>query len=346
MRMCEYNISIRLGQEAYDALAIFFRELQRMKEYKTFNQQLTILRNRGMIVPQNGAPKRFLEQENYYNVINGYKDMFLTKDAQGNPIKPEAYIHNTHFDELKALFLFDRELRFLFLKYLLIFENSFKTVISHEFSRKYPKANSYLDIANYRDDDPKSVLKQISILTKTIHENVGAKGAIKHYIEEHGSVPLWVLVNYLTIGNLSYLYTALKNSDKNSIAKYYADKYNKQYKPALNLKISSEDMSSVLKITNLIRNQCAHDERLFSTDYKSTRVSNIASYLGINNCNNRRIVVAILYFKVVLNKNYYRKFDSELHDIFKRFKSEFHTVSFDDILNIMGIDLDELKKLI
>lgn len=81
MRMCEYNISIRLGQEAYDALAIFFRELQRMKEYKTFNQQLTILRNRGMIVPQNGAPKRFLEQENYYNVINGYKDMFLTKDA-------------------------------------------------------------------------------------------------------------------------------------------------------------------------------------------------------------------------------------------------------------------------
>ena len=198
MRMCEYNISIRLGQEAYDALAIFFRELQSMKEYKTFNQQLTILRNRGMIVPQNGAPKRFLEQENYYNVINGYKDIFLTKDAQGNPIKPEAYIQNTHFDELKALFLFDRELRFLFLKYLLIFENSFKTVISHEFSRKYPKANSYPDIANYRDDDPKSVLKQISILTKTIHENVGAKGAIKHYYRR-----TWIS-SVMGFGKLSY----------------------------------------------------------------------------------------------------------------------------------------------
>jgi len=169
-----------------------------MKEYKTFNQQLTILRNRGMIVPQNGAPKRFLEQENYYNVINGYKDIFLTKDAQGNPIKPEAYIQNTHFDELKALFLFDRELRFLFLKYLLIFENSFKTVISHEFSRKYPKANSYPDIANYRDDDPKSVLKQISILTKTIHENVGAKGAIKHYYRR-----TWIS-SVMGFGKLSY----------------------------------------------------------------------------------------------------------------------------------------------
>lgn len=34
----------------------------------------------------------------------------------------------------------------LFLKYILIFENSFKTVISHEFSKKYPKPNSYLEI--------------------------------------------------------------------------------------------------------------------------------------------------------------------------------------------------------
>lgn len=316
-----------------------------MKEYKTFNQQLTILRSRGMVVPTNGSPKRFLEQENYYNVINGYKDLFLRKDSQGKPVVPETYLPNTHFDELKALFLFDRELRFLFLKYLLIFENSFKTVISHEFSKKYPKANSHLEIANYRDDDPKGVLKQISILTNTIHDNVGKRGAIKHYIEEHGSVPLWVLVNYLTIGNLSYLYSALKDSEKNAIAKYYSDKYAKQYRPTSILRISSEDMESALKIFNLIRNQCAHDERLFNSDYKNIRVANIVNYFGITNYNNRRIVVAILYFKVLLNKSYYKRFHSELSEIFDRYKNEFHTVSFDEILNSMGVDLLELEKL-
>lgn len=316
-----------------------------MKEFKTFNQQLTILRNRGMIVPTDGRPKRFLEQENYYNVINGYKDLFLRKDSQGNAISPETYLQNTHFNELKALFLFDRELRFLFLKYLLIFENSFKTVISYEFSQKYPKANSYLDIANYRDDDPKGVLKQISILTNTIHDNVGKRGAIKHYIEGHGSVPLWVLVNYLTIGNLSYLYSALKDSEKNAIAKYYSDKYAKQYKSTNSLRISSEDMESALKIFNLVRNQCAHDERLFNSDYKNIRVSNIANYFGITNYNNRRIMVAILYFKALLNKSYYKKFHAELNEIFDKYKNEFQTVSFNDILDIMGIDLNELDKL-
>ncbi len=69
-----------------------------MKEFKTFNQQLTILHNRGMIVPTDGSPKRFLEQENYYNVINGYKDLFLCKDSQGNAIVPETYLTNTHFN--------------------------------------------------------------------------------------------------------------------------------------------------------------------------------------------------------------------------------------------------------
>lgn len=298
-----------------------------------------------MIVPTDGRPKRFLEQENYYNVINGYKDLFLCKDSQGQVITPETYLPNTHFNELKALFLFDRNLRFLFLKYLLIFENSFKTVISHEFTHKYSKANSYLEIANYRDDDPKAVLKQISILTKTIHDNVGSTGAIKHYIEDHGSVPLWVLVNYLTIGNLSYLYSALKDSEKNVIAKFYSEKYEKQYNPSNTLIICSKDLQSALKIFNLVRNQCAHGERLYNSDYKNIRVANIANYYNLTNYNNRRIFVAILYLKILLNKSYYKKFHSELNEIFCKYNSEFQTVSFNDILNIIGIDRSELENL-
>lgn len=316
-----------------------------MKEYKTFNQQLTILRNRGLTVPTDGSPKRFLEQENYYNVINGYKDLFLQKDASGKYVVPERYIPNTHFNELKALFLFDRELRILFLKYILIFENSFKTVISHEFSKKYPKPNSYLEIKNYVGDNPKKVLQQISILTKTIHDKVDKNGAIKHYIEEHGSVPLWVLVNYLTIGNLAYLYDILLDADKNAIAKYYSDKYKKQYNERSMVRLSSEDLGSALKIINLVRNKCAHDERLYNSNFGNVRVADIARYYGCSNYDNRRIVVAIFYLKVLLNKKYFQKFSVELNKIFKRYQNEFKTVAFTDILRIMGIDIGDLQKL-
>ena len=315
-----------------------------MKEHKTFNQQLTILRNRGVVVPTNGKPKRFLEQENYYNVINGYKDLFLVKDSNNLPVEPELYQEGTHFNELKALFLFDRELRILLLKYLLIFENSIKTTVAYEFSKKYPRKNAYLDIANFVDNDPKKVLQQISILTKTIHDKVDRTGAIKHYIEEHEEVPLWVLVNFLTMGNIANFYNILTDSTKNIIAKFYTDKYRTQNKDNT-FRLSSADLSACLKVANLVRNICAHDERLYNVNLRNVRISQIANHFGIRRYDNKRFIVVILFLKIVLDKKDFQRLYKALRNLFNQYADEFKTVVFEDILNTMGIDLTELEKL-
>ncbi|NMD83147.1 Abi family protein [Streptococcus sp. WB01_FAA12] len=315
-----------------------------MKEHKTFNQQLTILRNRGVVVPTNGKPKRFLEQENYYNVINGYKDLFLVKGSNNQPVEPEIYQEGTHFNELKALFLFDRELRILLLKYLLIFENSIKTTVAYEFSKKYPRKNAYLDIANFVDNDPKKVLQQISILTKTIHDKVDRSGAIKHYIEEHGEVPLWVLVNFLTMGNIANFYNILTDSTKNIIAKFYTDKYRTQNKDNT-FRLSSADLSACLKVANLVRNICAHDERLYNVNLRNVRISQIANHFGIRRYDNKRFIVLILFLKIVLDKKDFQRLYKALRNLFNQYADEFKTVVFDDILNTMGIDLTEMEKL-
>ena len=315
-----------------------------MKEHKTFNQQLTILRNRGVVVPTNGKPKRFLEQENYYNVINGYKDLFLVKGSNNLPVEPELYQAGTHFNELKALFLFDRELRILLLKYLLIFENSIKTTVAYEFSKKYPRKNAYLDIANFVDNDPKKVLQQISILTKTIHDKVDRSGAIKHYIEEHGEVPLWVLVNFLTMGNIANFYNILTDSTKNIIAKFYTDKYRTQNKDNT-FRLSSADLSACLKVANLVRNICAHDERLYNVNLRNVRISQIANHFGIRRYDNKRFIVLILFLKIVLDKKDFQRLYKALRNLFNQYADEFKTVVFDDILNTMGIDLTEMEKL-
>ena len=54
------------------------------KSYKSYRQQLNILRSRGMVIgkgPQGSRVMRILERENYYNVINGYKELFLASKA-------------------------------------------------------------------------------------------------------------------------------------------------------------------------------------------------------------------------------------------------------------------------
>ena len=40
---------------------------------------------------------RILEDENYYKLINGYKDLFLNSTAS-----TESFIQGTHFSEIKA----------------------------------------------------------------------------------------------------------------------------------------------------------------------------------------------------------------------------------------------------
>ena len=68
------------------------------KPYKSHNQQIKILRERGMNIPKGAAASkviRILEKENYYNVINGtipcqvdtYKNentIFLIQPNRGN----------------------------------------------------------------------------------------------------------------------------------------------------------------------------------------------------------------------------------------------------------------------
>ena len=86
-------------------MATFLGALNKMKPFKTHNQQLKILRDRGLEVPS--EKKRDLENENYYNIINGYKDLFLCIDSRGLPEVPEKFIEGTHFDEVFSLYKLD-----------------------------------------------------------------------------------------------------------------------------------------------------------------------------------------------------------------------------------------------
>lgn len=97
------------------------------KSYKSYRQQLTILRSRGMIIgkgSQGARVMRILERENYYNIINGYKDLFLASKSTANT--DEVYKTGTTFNEVYALYNFDRELRNIYLKYLLKLEDGVK----------------------------------------------------------------------------------------------------------------------------------------------------------------------------------------------------------------------------
>lgn len=228
------------------------------KEYKSYRQQLNILRSRGMTIgkgSQGSRVMRILERENYYNVINGYKELFLESKAVDDV--EETYKAGTTFDEVYALYNFDRELRNIYLKYLLKLENTFKTVIAHEFSAKYGHDN-YLKIENFDNSEEKNISSSIKLIGD-IQQEIARQMSkhhqvVTHYMTEHGYIPLWVLVNVLTFGKIENFYKNMKPADKTTVAKQF--------------KLQPNELAKFMHMLALARNKCAHDERFFDMKFR------------------------------------------------------------------------------
>ena len=335
------------------------------KEYKTYRQLLSILRNRGMVISkgsQGSRVMRILEKENYYNVINGYKDLFL--DPTSTP-STEKYKPGTTFDEVYALYTFDREVRHIYLRYLLKVENSFKTVLSHEFSGLYGHDN-YLKLENFHTSHSteQRVLNRIASTHKldittdlikiqhlSAEENIAAiiklmgdiqqeiarqmskhHQVVNHYMSEYGYIPFWVLVNVLTFGKITTFYKLMKQKDKIAVAKAFG--------------VPSDELHKYMDICSLARNKCAHDERFFDIKFRRRlHTKSIAKFnvLGLtrdasgsySSGTNDAYALAII-FAMLLSKTDTKEFVSAMKNAFGKLSKQLHTITIDDVMKMMG----------
>ena len=98
------------------------------KTFKDLTEQISILKSRGLIINDIDMTKDILLRENYF-FVNGYRHPFLENEHK--------YKKGTTFEEVYSLFLFDRSLRNIIFKYLLIVENNIKYILSYKLSKKY-----------------------------------------------------------------------------------------------------------------------------------------------------------------------------------------------------------------
>lgn len=113
------------------------------KIFTSISDQIQLLKSRGMIITDEAAVEKILLKENYYNLINGYKSLFLDPS-----FADERYLPGTYFEDIYSLYLFDRELRNLFMRFILEIENNVKSVLAYKFSENYGHDN-YLKIENF-----------------------------------------------------------------------------------------------------------------------------------------------------------------------------------------------------
>lgn len=220
--------------------------MARLKEFKTIDEQIEILKDKGLSFNDEALAKKILLRENYF-FISGYRDAFYKSN------KDKAFINGATFEELYALFMFDRNIRNILFKNLLIVENNLKSIFSYQLSRKYGyKEKDYLKISNFTTEISRrrQVIDVINKMKRQIRVNAKQHSATLHYLTNYGYIPMWILVKVLSFGIISELYTILKYEDKLDIADLYG--------------ISVEDMSIFLPIMANYRNLCAHEDMLYS----------------------------------------------------------------------------------
>ena len=101
-----------------------------MKEWTSFNQQLELLKERGLIVENEQKALGYLKTIGYYR-LSGYLYSFRQFDSRNPKYKLDSFIEDSQFDDVKELYMFDKKLRQMALDALERIEVALRVNISY-----------------------------------------------------------------------------------------------------------------------------------------------------------------------------------------------------------------------
>nr|WP_317358025.1 Abi family protein [uncultured Tyzzerella sp.] len=283
------------------------------KIFLNYDDQINKLKSNKIIIDDEQFAIKCLKEISYYALISGYKDSFRNKNTKE--------YNNVKFEDIYYLYKLDEELRSLFLKYILKIERKIKSHYSYFFCERFGESQKeYLNVNNYNYNEFQFELNKLSILLyKQINSNT--YNYIIYNRDEYKNVPLWVLMNTLTFGNLSKMYSYSLSEIKINIANEF------------NLK--HIQLSSMLNVISKFRNVCAHNERLYNyTTTKSIKNLPIHNNQNIKNKGKNNLFAIAICFKYLLDTDDFNNFLDELNIILTEYKQ--NSYNFSKVLRNMG----------
>ncbi len=298
------------------------------KEFRTLDEQVSILKNKGLEINNEEQVKDILLRENYF-FINGYRSIFYTKDRK--------FIPGTKFSELYSTFLFDRNVRNLLFKNLLVVENNIKSIISYQLSKKYGyKESDYLNPKNFTRDikESRRVEDVLNKMKRQIRINGEKHTATFHYMTKYNYVPLWILVKVLSFGLINELFGILKEEDKQEIADIYG--------------LDKDTLKVYIQLLSNYRNLCAHEDIVFDhrtqvyiDDTKYHKLLNLKQNdLGEYIQGKTDLFAVVIIFKQMLQKERFNEFMRELNVCFEVFSNNVSVIKIEKLYDRMGFPIN------
>lgn len=209
-----------------------------LKPPKTFEEQLLILRQHGLMIEDEALAASLLSQINYYR-FTAYLLPFKDKSTQ--------QYHGASFNQTYRLYEFDRKLRNLLQAIIEPLEILLKTKIAYYHGHKYgPDGYTNPNYFLNRDRHCRFMEEFNGAITKNSNAPF-----VKHHINKYNrKFPIWVATELFSLGMLSKFYSNMAIGDKKHLAK-------------ANFNTGFEHLESWLVCLTDLRNRCAHYMRLY-----------------------------------------------------------------------------------
>lgn len=215
------------------------------KPFLPFDDQLSLLESRGLVINDRQYALAILKRTNYYR-LSAYSLTLRKKDS---------FYSGVTFENVYELYRFDERFREIILKHGFIVEVSFRSYIAYVHSKNHGPIG-YLDASNFVD------LTRHARFLSDLADNIERSDDtfIVHHKHDLGGVyPLWVAIEELTYGVLSMMYKNLLSNDRDEIAGTYVG-YSRKY------------VENWLQCCSYCRNISAHGGRFYNRQLKSCPV--------------------------------------------------------------------------
>ncbi len=303
------------------------------KQFKNLEEQIEILKYKGMTIPNEKYAQQILLRENYF-FLNGYRYPFMKSTND------KTFLPGVTFEEMYSLFLFDRSIRNVFFKNLLVIENNLKSIFSYQLSKKYGyKEKDYLKSKNFTQERAKQ--KQVNDLIHKMKRQIRVNGsqhsATAHYMSNYGYIPLWILVKVLSFGIIGELFSILKYEDQKKICELY--------------QLDIATMTIYLPILSNYRNLCAHEDILYENRTQKEIPNTIYHQLldipqtdGEYESGKQDLFALLIIMKQMLSQEEFKNMTLELEMQMNNLAYNLHTISLQKIMKRMGFP-DNWKQL-
>lgn len=227
------------------------------KPHKSFDEQIEYLINEHHLkIDHSYFSMSMLKSMSYYDLINGYKDIFMTDGV---------HYEETTIEDLFQFSFVDKTFQSIIFKYSILVETRFRYILANIVSEEFGETqDEYLSISKYKI--PKEP-KRRDLLTKTLNKckhiynptnpTYEIPEPTLHYLRYKTHIPPWILFKNVSFSTLINLYSFLPDDVMSKVSDELIDF-------DIPAKDKNEFCNNALTIVRQFRNKIAHDLKFIS----------------------------------------------------------------------------------